>query len=673
MRTLILFDTECPLIEKMTFSFQEEYCLFSLAALSSFEQTLQERMTRKGLIATVLSSAWFINESAQILRERYLRWIAEIPEQIQSDGKNFKELFAIDGQASLWWLSLVAEKNPYKSESFNQLAQLDAVVKTIEINQMTRVIVFGGSSKFNRALSVYCRRQKIGWQNHKADAARKKGWKRLFREFSGAFFLKHLLHLFVFSSIFLLRSLKIKNILHRSQRKAATPGDLLIMTCYPSLDLTAAEAGMYRNKFFSSIQESLENQRQNVTWLAQYVPNNTTSFPKAFDYVKRFITDGHRIFFLEEAHSWRLHLRTILKLIGFGLKFRRLEKQIEKLHAWKGYGFYPLLRDDWYSSFAGTTGYLGMIYYALFQNHLKNIVTRQCLYLAELHAWEKALLLARDAVCPQMKCLGYQSGTVSRMTFNYFNDPREIHDQNRFPFPKPEIILCNGRLPYRYFRESGWKDEELKIVEATRYCYLKKYLNEGVPGKRSVVLIACSISPEESSSIGKFVYEAYRDDPQTEIWLKPHPFLPIEKLIEAMGVTQNGIPFKIKYDPIEELLREAKVVVVGESGVSIEALALGCEVMIVNGAEWINMSPLKDVRSSIVHTVNTPDELKSKISAILGKPYNAIYHKVEAVKIIDEFFYLNSATDEPRIFLEVMGVASSQKYQPEPEHAKAGL
>ena len=68
-----------------------------------------------------------VNTGGDELREKYLKFIAQLPAGISHRGRNLKEYFSVDAFASLWWFSLIAEKNTFKSDFFNCLAQLQAL------------------------------------------------------------------------------------------------------------------------------------------------------------------------------------------------------------------------------------------------------------------------------------------------------------------------------------------------------------------------------------------------------------------------------------------------------------------------------------------------------------------------------------------------------------------
>ena len=100
----------------------------------------------------------------------------------------------------------------------------------------------------------------------------------------------------------------------------------------------------------------------------------------------------------------------------------------------------------------------------MFKSALRKINSRKCLFFCEMHAWEKALVYARNTLGCQMSLFGYQSGTVSRMLLNYFESPVTFSFDGSYPLPLPSKIVCNGVLPHKYMLESGWPKEKILMA-----------------------------------------------------------------------------------------------------------------------------------------------------------------------------------------------------------------
>lgn len=653
MKSLFIFDSTIRL-EKVPFkqlTQQGEVYLFPLSSKSEILRKIEGLLTQEGTEICILPSADLLNKSAENIRDMYIKLIAELPDKVKVDNQNLKEWFAVDQTLSLWWLSLVSEKNTSKSEFFNKLVQLDAIVDVIKEKGIEKIFFGCRNNKLKKALSIYAVEHSI--ELILMPAKKVEGLKRNFWEFQRFFYLRHILLLVRFATNFFLRTLAIKQRIGKLKRDVVGEESLLLITPYPTFDIGLAEKGIFQNKLYHHLQEGLEAQGRKITWIAIFADNNSLSLDKSLEYAENFIKNGYAIFFTEEFNSAGIQFKSFMAMMKCGLKFLRIEKTMAQAMRLKDYNFYPILRDDCYLSFSGKEGYYHLIFYYIWQKVLKQFKAEKCLYYCEMHAWEKALILAGNAVKNKIPLLAYQHATVSRMLLNYFNDPLEMRYDAEYNIPQPDKIICNGEIPLDYMKESGWAEDKLVIAEAIRYDYLKKYGRHSVR-KKNVVLLALSIGEQESASLLNIVLEAIQDLNGIAVWVKPHPFLSMDKVFKCADIPREDFCFDIKNEPIEELLPEVRIVIAGQSGVSVEALAAGCEVITLNIPEQINMSPLTGTRSSLIWNISSCKELREIVIEIMSQHYDSQKHMQEAGKIINRYFYLNPNSNNPRSLLRIL-------------------
>lgn len=605
-----------------------------------------------GCRVEMLESPKLISAAADEVRNKYIEFVAGLPAAVKRDGKNLKEYFAIDACASLWWFSLIAEKNTFKSDVFHRLAQLHSITDIVRSEGVGKILLICSSRKLRNALAEYAAERAAAFEELPADTDR--GLKRRLREGQGFFFLKHF-SLAVFSLFELIaRAWRIRRRLSGLSRRPAREGSLVFVTYYPNMDIELAKKGVFKNRYCPYLQDAAESGGMDLAWIAMYVRNNAVALDEAVGYAEGFINNGSCMMFPEEYISLRLLITVALGMFVSSIKFLAVERSIRRAHSFDGYNFYPLFVDDWYASFTGSAGYLGLLYYRVFKRMLKEVSGRKCLYYCEMQAWERALLSAREAVRSDMTLLGYQHATVSPMFLNYFNGPGEINDSGVHALPKPDKIICNGPLTYRNFLACGWPESRLYVAEALRYFHLREQASLNRSEKERVVLVAFSIDAEESSALLSNVYEALKDLRDTEVWIKSHPFLSCRKVLELSGLQLDEGRFKIKDSPVGELLPHSRIVVAGESGVSLEALAFGCSVILINAPEVVNMSPLRGIESYLIHEVFSPEELRQQVEAVLYGEQDMEKAAAEAWKILNDFFCLDDKSDTPVKFMKLL-------------------
>ena len=654
MNILFVFDADA-LVEKnglTSLNENDTVYLFPLTSKTGMISRVEQIVKGLGGSVETLSATAGINDSAERIKKKYLGFIAEISRCRVRKDKDLKGYFAVDEDTSLWWFSLIAEKNTLKSDAFNRLAQLDAIARTVKDYAIEKIIFGCAESGLASAVKTFAKQNTVRFK--KARTGESRGFRARLKNLQHFFYLRHLLLLLHSAIRFFLRTLKVKRKLGSLPRRPSGNNAVMIITYYPNINKAQAEQGFFKNRYFSSLQESLEMRGQDITWIAMYVEHNSVSFAESLQFAEDFIRKGYVFYFLVEFCSFAAQIRALLDMIASGAKFLMIERKIAEQHTFGEYNFYPVFRDDWYRSFFSITGYYGRLYYEMFKSLLGRFNNGKCLYYCEMHAWEKALASAKNALGCGISLMGYQHATVSSMLLNYFNDPSEFMESGAYMMPIPDAVICNGRIPYGYLRESGWPAEKLHIAEAIRYNSLKYSIKRKWNKAKDIVLIAFSISPEESSSILNMTWSSLRNMRDVEVWLKPHPFLRYESVLELSGLSNGDVPFVIKDVPIERLLPEVKVVITGESGVSVEALAFGCNVIIVNCPEWLNMSPLRSIRTDMVHVVDSPERLRRTVNEIISSPFDPEMRAREAEGIVNEFFCLDYSSDIPDRLLKLI-------------------
>ncbi|OGX27653.1 MAG: hypothetical protein A3D10_05290 [Omnitrophica WOR_2 bacterium RIFCSPHIGHO2_02_FULL_48_11] len=628
--------------------------LFPLTSQAQLTARLKELFLAKKCQLEIRETAYLLNKTAEQVRAKYLDFIAQLPGRIRHNGKNLKEWFAVDESLSAWWLSLVAEKNTFKSDAFNRLVQWEAILTVLKEEDAAAVFFAAESRKLQAALKNCV--QKENREFHVLPTRAAPGIKNRIKEFQGLYYFKHALHVLGFAVYMFIRSWKIRQVLRALPRQMNDPDQLLFVGPYPYFDAAQAKDGVFKNKLYAQLQEALESNQQKILWGLFYVDNHNVDIKTALRYARNFVQKGYNIYFLEEAASAGKQLKVLWKSFLLGIKFLQLERQIAQAHHFSGGNFYPIFKDDWYASFVGAQGYQGLLFYEMFKALFKGSQAKRCLYCCEMHAWEKALITAKHAVGVTVPVFAYQHATVSNMLLNYFNSPVETKGNGNYSLAQPDKIICNGEVPYQYMLESGWTADRLGIGEAIRFGDLKDMVRDGTKLRENIVLVAFSISTQESSAILATVYQALKDLKNIMVWIKPHPFTDLKKVFELAGLDRDNFPFEIKNDPVESLLPQAKIVIVGESSVSLVALSFGCEIVLLNVPEWINMSPLRNIAIGQIRTASSPEELAKTVLGLCHPEVAAVSHAEETNQIINKFFCLNKNSAVPQRLLKLLEV-----------------
>ncbi len=109
MSCLLIFDGNISTEDMNSISLKEENSMV-LFPLTSRQHILSQVMNRCYAedinTVEIVDTGRIINETADEIRNKYIEFIAGLPERCRIDGKNLKEWFYYpDGGISLWWLS----------------------------------------------------------------------------------------------------------------------------------------------------------------------------------------------------------------------------------------------------------------------------------------------------------------------------------------------------------------------------------------------------------------------------------------------------------------------------------------------------------------------------------------------------------------------------------------
>ncbi|MBF0540427.1 MAG: hypothetical protein HQK91_03115 [Nitrospirae bacterium] len=649
MNILLIFASNlCPnQINISEFSANDTIYLFPLTSNNDITLNIISRL--KDFKTEIINTTILINETSDLVSSQYIKFIGELPLKIKS--KNLLEWFKLNDNTSLWWFSKVCEKGTFDTDTFNSLVQFDTIINFIRTFDINKILYGTLNHKIKISLIKYCEDNHISFEISKTKDTNP--LKTRFLKSQRFLFIKHIiLMIYCMRNIFI-RSQQIKKTVKDLNRKKAKENSFLIVTPFPSLDLKSANQGIYKNKFFGNIHEAIEEKGIDIIWCAMQIIHHNMTFKNSLEIGLKLIKGGNIIYFLEEFSTIILQIKAFIRTIINGLKFLLIQDEIKKAHNINGYNFYGILRDDFYSSFIGGNCYQGILFYDLFCRLFLKVGTQKGLYIFEQNMWEKIMISAsnRDA---KTKMYGYLQGTISPMQLKYFNHPNEITYNGKYSMPKPYMIICDGAHPARLLSNCGWPDSVVKVAEATRYNYLKEYLHIPINSKDNVILIALSIGILENAAIVETAYLAFKDKPEIEIRLKPHPFTDLEAVLKLAGISKEDLTFKIIGGGIADALRDAKILIAGETGVAVESLAFGCRVVLINNPQWINLSSLRGIDSPLIKTVNSSEELYTVVKDCLVEDCNLERDKFEANRILGDFFYLDNASDYPKKFIELL-------------------
>lgn len=596
----------------------------------------------------------FNNRSFE-LKQEYINFIHDASESEFTSGFNLKRYFVYPNQdVSAWWFSLVSEKNQYKSNAFTFFSKTLTILHLKKELDCGEIWLSKGCGIIYAILAGLKQKVFIFNSGFKYHSFCPQLTKIIFIEIMRV--VNFTLHLI--NKILTLRKFKS----HFNKRKDSFRNcDIACVTMFPFLDNKELNKGRFVNLAYGSLQAALNQYHERgVIWLGMYTSINAYNWNKALRCAKK--VKENEIFYLLEEWLGFGDLCKILMI--YGRLACRCLKNLGKysplfIYKDKSTGleidFWRIISKDFLSSFLGKMLIWEITNYEMFSKIVNDLPQNsKILYFAEMHAWEKAL----NAACSKRKDIvriGLQHTIVPLLLLNYFDHPDDLEGGSYIKYsPAPNYLGCVGTVTKNLFLENRWPEEKLFVLGGFRFRGLKDreynsdMVNRGQ--KKSQIIVAFSISPQENKELLSLVYRAFNDKEMNyKILLKSHPCYPVGRLVRAMGLNLNSRIFELTDKPLQEVVPESKMMIVKESSSIFWAIYNKIPVVVPLLYCIVDLCPISGV-SNLAYYITNQEELFALA--------NNIMHNGEAVQIseYERFFnrYLEIYSDEKQYYENLM-------------------
>lgn len=568
------------------------------------------------------------------LRQKYLAWIHDFGEY-QINGKRIIDHLAFEDGLSYWWMTLFAEKSPWKSPSITDAIRLLALEEIIVQLKVSKLRLVSANKDLNKVLRMLCKNLDISYE-----------WERVPKRVLRPLSLKSVyqgLPKSIQALSSLIRYVCNRWPLSRSEKSNWFGDDKSLFCCsyFFNVSIKLAEEGQFHSSYWGKLQTLLQEKGVHWNWLQIYYPHDGIPTPRvAMDYLDCFNQQREKQgchAFLDAYLSWRLVLRVINRWFKLVLITWRLGKIRQAFHLKDSrLSLWLLMREDWNKSIYGSIAINNLLWIELFDVVLRELPhQKKGLYLCENQAWERAFIHAwRKHGHGQLIAVAH--ATVRFWDFRYFTDSRNTCTSGLHSMPQPDLVALNGEVALDAYLGVDFPKESIVKCEALRYVYLNN-LKDKAPlmrtkGNELKVLI---LGDYESSETMKMLYllEAtvqYISVPIT-FTMKAHPNFSIKA--EACPSLHLGFAT----DSLENILCNFDVAYSSNStSAAVDAYLVGLSVVVMLDDAKLNYSPLRGRHG--VSFVSTAEELAEALHAPPRNPSD----KLDS----GEFFFLDP--DLPR-------------------------
>ena len=582
-----------------------------------------------------LSIPRHVEEHSNRFRKKYLAFIHELGENHFYGKRIIDHLNSGDG-FSYWWMSLLSEKNPFKSSQLYGCIRLFALEEILLDRQYKSIKLVSSDVATKESIARLCNNLQIDYFAIDSPRAKEKYSLRAYFE---------MLPMFIQGLIAFGRHLFLRWQLRGLSKPNWFSGDEAIFLCsyFFHLDENACDSGNFRARQWGELPHLFERMNIKSNWIHQLVLNsgappkksglrwmsqfnkNPAQFSK-HAYLDTFLSVP---ILIEAFRDWiRLSISS-WKLRGIHRGFTPKDSAVD---------LWPFLRVDWKSSLNGPTAVNNCLWKALFNVMLKEMPHQQLgFYLWENQGWEMAFLYAwrRHG---HGKIIGVPHATTVFWHLNNFDDIRTMMSNDLMAKASPDFLAINGPMAERAFKEAGVPNEKLLKVEALRYQYLNKFYskNDGgkitkidtdLPSERSYELLVLGdasfgqtikmMSCVKTASLSKEI--------NLKITLKPHPACKFEHK------DCPDLDFNISHVPIENMINDFDIAFVGNtSSAALDASLSGLAVIIFLEDNDFNHSPLRGDDLALFASSE-----QQFLNILLSLKSNTLFHQKE------DFFWLD--------------------------------
>lgn len=571
----------------------------------------------------------YVETHGERLRRKYIAWIHDLGESMIA-GKRLIDHLAFDDGLSYWWMTLLAEKSPWKSFAIVDAIRLFALEEIIVRQKFSKLQLVSSDNTLNEVISDLCENLNIvyEWKKLSSRSLRQVGIRDLYRA------LPHPVQ----ALISLVRHVWGRWPLRKAEKAGWFGGDKSLFLCsyFFNVDPGRAEEGHFHSGYWGGLLDLMRKLGISGNWLQHYYPHDAVQSPQvALDWSERFnrqrSEQGFHAF-VDTYLSWRIVLRVLkrwLRLMRISWDLGKIKKafrpQGSQLSLW------PLMRGNWYASIRGAVSISNLLWVELFSEALGDLPHQKMgLYLCENQAWERGLIHAWHKH-GHGRLIAVPHSTVRFWDVRYFNDPRTVQSSNLYSMPQADLTALNGRAAVDAYLSAGYPENAIVECEALRYGYLNKIRTGFRKNKRGESIRILILGDYMSSCTIKMLQLLEATLPGMTVsvtyTIKPHPNYRVNP------EDYPALNLKVVMDQLEEILYDFDVAYsANKTSAAVDAYLTGLPVVVMLDETELNYSPLRGQPD--VRFVSTPEELAEALQKggqdmVMGSECN-------------EFFFLDS-------------------------------
>ncbi len=591
----------------------------------------------------IISITDLVEKDSLRIKKQYINIIESLGNKIIYN-KSIINYLKIDETFSLWWMSLIYEKNIYKSPQIQDCLKVIALRNFIIKNKVEKIKIFNAPRKYKKSIINLLNRLKV------SNSILYK--KRTFNPHHDLLKnLKNISPLFIRSLHTILRYLflsnKLKKIkLHYNTKKRK---QVLIVSYFLNYNYNKLSKGYFNSEYWGKLPQLIKKHNYHINWL-HMTTSNEISFKSISKHINKINKKNNEEYhyFLETFFTYKIFFKSIIKFLRIihSSIFLYSRKDIflfddDKIDLW------PILKKDWKNSISGPVLMMNIIYFYLFQK-ISAFLTHQSanFYLHEGQGWEKAFISAQKLENNYL--IGVIQSPMRFWDLKLYDKDKNLKKDKIYKLPFPNKLAVNTFNGYKMAIESNLPKKNMICVEPLRYdmnnFFRKKRLKKKNLNK--VIILGGyleDLTNKMINVINSFINE--NKESGVNFYFKEHPGYKIKKsqLLSIKKFTKTRATNNLfsNYDCS---------IIAGDSSVTIDSFLNGCETIIFLDSDEINFNPLRNNRS--VHFVKNKDQLASALRQLYDQNYKNNSIDLNHSEEKKQIYFMNKNLNFWREFLD---------------------
>ena len=495
-------------------------------------------------------------------------------------------------------MSLLSEKNIYKTKTFFEILKLIALDEILEKNKIQVLLYYGNDRKTTQALNKICLNKKIKFQNEYLKS------KKTINNFNFKYLVYSISRNFLPGLGLFAKTFFKYPKFNGYQETLGLDGNFLVFSYLYNINPTK----LTRNEFYSNQWKDFsylqKKMKLKINWV--HLDIESPEF-KSFNDISNKINKinqknlSEKHFILENFFDYNILIKTLFIFLGnyffYYLKIKLLGLKFSN----KGFSYlWPIVKNDLEKSLLGTVFVKNIFYIYLFDKVTKLFPNQKsCLFLFEKQAWEKAMIYFWRKN-NNNKIIGVSHSSIKFWELQYFelNENPKINNLAIIP----DTVFLNGEGSEKVIKQFNdylkRYSNNYNKVEALRFLYLAKYTqkqNKNTYSKNiKNILVLGDINKENSSRMFSLILDFIRlNKNHFNFYFKFHPSIEVEK-------NKFNLPnVKLTQKPIDSLLKKVDLVICSNSTTaSIECLYAQIPVLTYLDKYNFNLSPLNILKEN---------------------------------------------------------------------------